>query len=95
VLDGDAAAHWRASSELTPASHYMPCCIMFHADNIDRVKLQCLFDEHDTDKNGHIGVNELEKLLVKLGVAPLTEVNKLNSASSDKLPKEPVAENEH
>jgi Ca2+-binding EF-hand superfamily protein len=73
----------------------MPYRIMFHADNIDRVKLQCLFDEHDTDKNGHIGVNELEKLLVKLGVAPLTEVNKLNSASSDKLPKEPVAENEH
>ncbi len=62
------------------------------ADNIDRVKLQSLFDDHDLDKDGNISVAELEKLLVKLGVAPLTEMSKRSSASSDKSPKEPGSE---
>lgn len=67
-----------------------PCavCCLLHIDNIDREKLQCLFDEFDIDRDGSINVNELEKLLVKLGVAPLTEMSKRSSASIDKSPKE-------
>jgi Ca2+-binding EF-hand superfamily protein len=61
-------------------------------DNIDRDKLQCLFDEYDGDKDGVITVAELEKMLVTLGVAPLKEMSKRGSASSDKSPKEPGAE---
>ena len=61
--------------------------IFFCVDNIDREKLQCLFDTYDTDKDGVINAAEVEKMLVDLGVAPLMEVSKLSSASSDK-PKE-------
>ena len=46
-----------------------------------------MFDTYDTDKNGVINAAEVEKMLVDLGVAPLMEVSKLSSASSDK-PKE-------
>jgi hypothetical protein len=73
-------------------------CLVFattflsHADNIDRDRLQCLFDEYDVDKDGAITVAELEKMLVTLGVAPLKEMSKRGSASSDKSPKEPGAE---
>jgi len=57
---------------------------LFLVDNIDRKKLQCLFDEYDTNKDGSISVLEVERMLADLGVAPLTEVSKLGSASSDK-----------
>ena len=59
-------------------------------DNIDREKLQALFDDYDVDKDGVISLNEVEKMLVTLGVAPLKEISKLSSASSDKAPKEPA-----
>ena len=45
------------------------CC----ADEVDKAALQQLFDEYDTDKSGSITVNELEQMLVKLGVAPLVD----------------------
>ncbi len=69
------------------SSKPLPLTFLF-ADNIDRPKLQALFDEYDTDKDGVISVLDLEKMLVNLGVAPLTEVSKLSSASSDKPAKE-------
>jgi Ca2+-binding EF-hand superfamily protein len=57
-------------------------------DNVDKVKLQALFDEYDTDRNGHINVEELESMLVKLGVAPL--IDPLKKVTS--LEKKPDAE---
>lgn len=61
--------------------------IIHNADNIDRVALQELFAEYDNDRDGSITVAELEKLLVDLGVAPLKNMDKLSSASSDKSAK--------
>jgi Ca2+-binding EF-hand superfamily protein len=49
-----------------------------------------LFNEYDSDKDGSIGVAELEKMLVELGVAPMKDPSKVGSASSDK-PKAEVA----
>ena len=46
--------------------------------------LQELFSEYDSNRDGSITVSELEKLLVDLGVAPLKNMSKLSSASSDK-----------
>jgi len=40
------------------------------------------------NKDGVISVVEVEKMLAALGVAPLTEVSKMSSASSDKGAKE-------
>ncbi len=56
-------------------------------DDVDRKALQILFDEHDGDKDGKIAVNELEAMLVKLGVAPMVDVKKRGSASAD-MPRE-------
>lgn len=67
-----------------PFSHFIGA---LHTDNIDRVALQELFSEYDSNRDGSITVSELEKLLVDLGVAPLKEMSKLSSASSDKNAK--------
>lgn len=52
--------------------------------NVDRKALEVIFNEFDTDKTGNISIEELEVLLVKLGVAPLSDVTKVSSASSDR-----------
>lgn len=44
--------------------------------NVDRTKLLEMFNEYDTNKDGAIGVEELEKLLVNLHVAPVNENKK-------------------
>jgi len=76
------------NEDVTPSDIVVvPARSQQHVDNIDREKLQCLFDTYDTDKDGVINAAEVEKMLVDLGVAPLMEVSKLSSASSDK-PKE-------
>lgn len=56
-------------------------------DDVDHKALQVLFDEYDTDKDGKIAVKDLEAMLVKLGVAPMTDVKKRGSASAD-IPRE-------
>lgn len=52
--------------------------------NVDRVALTDLFHEYDTDGNGAIGLDELERMLLQMGVAPMKEPALRNSASSDK-----------
>ena len=49
--------------------------------NVDREALESLFKEYDTDNSGKIGKEELEKVLVKLGVAPLKHPEKKFSAA--------------
>ena len=51
---------------------------------VDRERLESLFSEYDTNKQGAIGLNELESMLSKLGVAPLKDPLKRGSASVDK-----------
>lgn len=51
--------------------------------NVDKDALQKLFNEYDTNKNGVIGLDELEKMLAQLGVAPLKNPMKRGSASID------------
>ena len=46
---------------------------MLFVDNVDKVALQRLFDEYDSDKTGAITIAELENMLVNLGVAPLID----------------------
>ena len=53
--------------------------------NVDREALKKLFDEHDLDKSGSIGLDEFEKMLAALGVAPMKDPTKRVSASSDKI----------
>lgn len=53
-----------------------PSLILFLCSGqVDRKALQALFDEHDLDGSGTITVNELETMLVKLGVAPVVDAN--------------------
>lgn len=73
---------------LRSSPHLVFPLLLIFADNIDRPKLQALFDEYDVNKDGVISVVEVEKMLAALGVAPLTEVSKMSSASSDKGAKE-------
>ncbi|KAJ1422224.1 hypothetical protein B484DRAFT_399166 [Ochromonadaceae sp. CCMP2298] len=47
--------------------------------NVDRNAMQEIFDEFDEDKNGTLTSAELEKLLVKFGVAPLLDPLKRTS----------------
>eukprot|EP01039_Chlorochromonas_danica_P014513 gene14513-16958_t len=54
--------------------------------NVDKSALRALFNDFDTNKDGAITVEELEALLVKLGVAPLVDVTKRGSASNDRAP---------
>jgi Ca2+-binding EF-hand superfamily protein len=56
----------------------------YFSDNVDKTALQALFDEYDTDRNGFINVNELEQMLVKIGVAPMLDPLKRGSASADR-----------
>ena len=50
--------------------------------------MQRLFDEHDTNKDGSITVDELESMLVKLGVAPLVDPLKKRNAKDVSPAKE-------
>jgi len=52
--------------------------------NVDKSRLKELFTEFDKNKNGAITLDELETMLVKLGVAPMADPLKRGSASSDK-----------
>lgn len=52
---------------------------------VDKNKLQELFNSFDQDGNGYISVDELEEMLVDLSVAPLKDPNKRSSASKDKI----------
>lgn len=54
--------------------------------NVDKSALRALFNDFDTNKDGAITVEELEALLVKLGVAPLVDPTKRGSASNDRAP---------
>ena len=56
--------------------------------DVDRDALKELFDSYDQDKNGAIGLDELEEMLVAMSVAPLKDPSKRSSASKDKGPKE-------
>jgi len=47
---------------------------------VDQDALRELFNEFDTDKSGTITINELEAMLIKLGVAPLADPLKPTSA---------------
>lgn len=51
---------------------------------MDRHALEELFNEYDLDKDGVITVNELESMLVKLGVAPLVDPLKKTSMKEEK-----------
>jgi isocitrate dehydrogenase len=62
-----------------------PKKIAVHEDsNVDKDALQELFATYDHGNKGSITVNELEEMLVKIGVAPLKDIGKRSSASSDK-----------
>ena len=52
--------------------------------NVDRASLESLFQEYDAEKKGAIGLDQLELILAKIGVAPLKDPLKRSSASSDK-----------
>lgn len=47
--------------------------------------LQALFNEYDLDRDGSIKLEELEAMLVKLGVAPMVDPTKRGSASNDRV----------
>ena len=53
--------------------------------NVDRDALKKLFNDYDKDKNGSIGLDELEHMLASLGVAPMKDPTKRGSASKDKV----------
>jgi len=57
--------------------------LTFNIDNVDESALDALFKEYDTDKDGKLGIKDLEALLEKLGVAPMVDPMKRGSASSD------------
>ena len=40
--------------------------------DVDKDALRQIFDKYDTDGNGKIDVNELEEMLVAMGLAPMT-----------------------
>ncbi len=52
--------------------------------NVDRAALNDLFQEYDINKDGSIGIDELERMLLQMGVAPMKEPTKRSSASTDK-----------
>ncbi len=41
------------------------------SDNVDRLAVEQMFAEFDTDKNGAISIDELENLLTKIGALSL------------------------
>lgn len=45
-----------------------------------------MFQEYDKEKKGAIGLEELELMLINMGVAPLKDPLKRGSASIDKPP---------
>lgn len=54
-------------------------------DNVDSKALQDLFKQYDIDNDGKIALDEVEDMLVKLGVAPMKDPFKgRGSASNDK-----------
>lgn len=53
---------------------------MTRVDNVDQKALQELFDDYDLDRDGSLTLKEVESMLVKLGVAPLVNMIKRNSA---------------
>ena len=52
--------------------------------NVDKEALQQIFSKYDTDGSGKIDINELEEMLVAMGLAPMSDPSKRGSASSDK-----------
>ena len=58
-------------------------CVCVSTDNVDKSALQVLFNDYDTDRDGFITANQLEQMLVKLGVAPLVDPQKRPNASVD------------
>ncbi len=52
--------------------------------NVDKAALKQIFDKYDADGSGKIDINELEEMLVAMGLAPMTDPDKRGSASSDK-----------
>mmetsp|Transcript_21720 Transcript_21720/g.21880 ORF Transcript_21720/g.21880 Transcript_21720/m.21880 type:complete len:536 (+) Transcript_21720:61-1668(+) len=51
--------------------------------NVDKDALASMFQEYDQNNDGSIGLDDLEKMLAKLGVAPMLDPMKRGSASSD------------
>lgn len=52
--------------------------------NVDREALRCMFLEYDTNNSGAITIDQLEAMLVKLGVAPMKDPLKKRTASDRK-----------
>ncbi len=69
------------------SSYYSLTSTLITTDDVDREALSKLFSEYDGDKKGTITIDELELMLAKLGVAPMTDPNKRASASSEKPSK--------
>jgi len=53
--------------------------------NVDKEALQQLFKEYDAEGKGAIGIDQLELMLAKIGVAPMKDPLKRGSASSDRV----------
>jgi hypothetical protein len=53
--------------------------------NVDKEALKKLFDDYDKDRSGTITLDELERMLFALGVAPMKDPAKRVTASSDKV----------
>lgn len=71
------------SDEVSPADIVVPARSFRRNYNVDKSALQLLFNDYDTDCDGFITVNQLEQMLVKLGVAPLVDPLKRPNASVD------------
>lgn len=76
--------------EVSPQDFLLVPSLKFRRNyNVDRSVLEKLFAEYDTENKGSIGVDALEDMLAKLGVAPMKDPLRRGSASLDvRIPKD-------
>lgn len=67
------------AEEMSPKDLIVPS-LNFKRNDVDRSKLEELFKMYDHDKKGMISMDDLEVMLVQLGVAPMKDLNRKNSA---------------
>jgi Ca2+-binding EF-hand superfamily protein len=60
---------------------------------VDRKKLEEMFSNYDGDKDGGLTLDELEALLVSLGVAPMKDPMKGRGSASADRPRSSGIEN--